>query len=67
MELREQVEAEDRQEQLVQLHTANKQRQAEVIAALSRAFHSHEYEEARHLVAQLSYWVRLDEAIQNKL
>lgn len=65
--MREQVEAETDQEALVKLHTANKARQADVIGQLSHAFADGRLQDAQGLVAQLSYWVRLDEAIADKL
>lgn len=67
MDAREQVDQEDDQERLVKLHTANKQRQATLCAELSDAFRKGDIEAAKQLVAQLSYWVRLEEAICEKL
>jgi molecular chaperone HscB len=67
MEAREEVEAEDNQEQLVKLHSANKQRAAGVCQELSKAFVAGDLDAARQLTAQLSYWVRLEEAIAAKL
>lgn len=67
MEAREEVEAEEDQERLVKLHTANKQREADVCRELSQAFAAHDLTRARELTAQLSYWVRLEEAIAAKL
>jgi hypothetical protein len=67
MEAREEVEAEEDQERLVQMHTANKQREAATCQQLSKAFAAGDLEAARQLTAQLSYWVRLEEAIAAKL
>lgn len=67
MEAREEVEAEQDQERLVKLHTSNKQREAAVCQELSQAFAAGDLERARQLTAQLSYWVRLEEAIAAKL
>lgn len=67
MEAREEVEAEEDQERLVQIHTANKQREAAVCKELSQAFAANDLDRARQLTAQLSYWVRLEEAIADKL
>lgn len=67
MEERELVDQEDDQERLVKLHTANKQRQAKLCQELSTAFKRGDVAEAKQLVAQLSYWVRLEEAICEKL
>lgn len=67
MEAREEVEAEEDQERLVKMHTANKQRAAAVCEELSKAFAAGDIDAARQLTAQLSYWVRLEEAIAAKL
>lgn len=67
MEARELVDQEDDQERLVKLHSANKQRQAAIVSQLSQAFAARDAEAAKQLVAQLSYWVRLEEAICEKL
>lgn len=67
MEAREEVEAEEDQERLVKMHTSNKQREAGVCQQLSKAFAAGDLELARQLTAQLSYWVRLEEAIAAKL
>jgi hypothetical protein len=67
MEAREQVEQEHDQEQLVKLHSENKQRQATLCKQLGGAFGRSDIDGARQLVAQLSYWVRLEEAICDKL
>ncbi|WIA16643.1 hypothetical protein OEZ85_013306 [Tetradesmus obliquus] len=67
MEAREQVEQEHDQEQLVKLHSDNKARQATLCKQLGGAFGRGDIEAARQLVAQLSYWVRLEEAICDKL
>jgi DnaJ-domain-containing protein 1 len=67
MEAREEVEQEQDQEQLVKLHTENKQRQATLCKQLAGAFARGDIDGARQLVAQLSYWVRLEEAICDKL
>ncbi|KAF6263471.1 hypothetical protein COO60DRAFT_1489839 [Scenedesmus sp. NREL 46B-D3] len=67
MEAREQVEQQHDQEQLVKLHSANKQRQAALCQQLAGAFARGDIDGARQLVAQLSYWVRLEEAICDKL
>lgn len=67
MEAREEVEAASDQEALVRMHSANKQRQAALCSQLSEAFASRQWDVARKLVAQLSYWVRLEEAIAAKL
>jgi DnaJ-domain-containing protein 1 len=67
MEAREQVEQEHDQEQLVKLHTENKQRQVTLCQQLAGAFKRADIEGARQLVVQLSYWVRLEEAICDKL
>jgi DnaJ-domain-containing protein 1 len=67
MEAREEVEDTDDQEALVRLHSTNRARQAELCTQLSAALGSQEWECARQLVAQLSYWVRLEEAIAAKL
>lgn len=67
MEAREEVEGTNDQGQLVDMHKDNKQRQAALCAELSKAFGAGDWELARRLVAQLSYWVRLEEAIAAKL
>eukprot|EP00882_Tetradesmus_deserticola_P016755 GHRQ01017913.1.p1 GENE.GHRQ01017913.1~~GHRQ01017913.1.p1 ORF type:complete len:252 (+),score=90.48 GHRQ01017913.1:801-1556(+) len=67
MEAREQVEQENDQEQLLKLHNANKQRQTALCKELGSAFACGDIAGARQLVAQLSYWVRLEEAIADKL
>lgn len=67
MEAREEIEQTDDQEQLVKLHTTNKERQATLCGQLSQAFKRNDMESARQLVAHLSYWARLEEAIQEKL
>lgn len=67
MEAREEVDAEEDQEKLVKLHASNKERQALVCKQLSEAFAAEDLETARKLTAQLSYWVRLEEAIAAKL
>ncbi|KAF8065471.1 hypothetical protein HT031_003072 [Scenedesmus sp. PABB004] len=67
MEAREEVEGEADQEALVRLHATNRARQAALCGELSAAFSAGEAERARQLVAQLSYWVRLEEAIAAKL
>lgn len=67
MEAREEVEAEDDQERLVKMHTANKQREAAVLEQLSKAFAAGDLEAARQLTTQLTYWARLEEAIAAKL
>lgn len=67
MEARELVDQEDDQGRLVKLHSTNKQRQAALCAELSIAFEKGAIEVAKQLVAQLSYWVRLEEAICEKL
>lgn len=67
MEAREEVEQEEDQQRLVQLHAANKQRQVTLCKQLSQAFKRGDMDSARQLVAQLSYWARLEEAICQKL
>eukprot|EP00878_Enallax_costatus_P021494 GHUV01022755.1.p1 GENE.GHUV01022755.1~~GHUV01022755.1.p1 ORF type:complete len:203 (+),score=44.43 GHUV01022755.1:693-1301(+) len=67
MEARELVDQEDDQERLVELHSSNQKRQAALCAELSEAFRRGDQEAAKQLVAQLSYWVRLEEAICEKL
>jgi DnaJ-domain-containing protein 1 len=67
MEAREAVEQEHDQEQLVKLHSENKQRQATLCKQLGGAFGRGDIDAAQQLVAQLSYWVRLEEALQDKL
>jgi DnaJ-domain-containing protein 1 len=67
MEAREAVEDTDDQEQLVALNRQFKQRQAQLVKQLSEAFRAHDLATAARLTAELTYWVRLEQATQQKL
>ena len=67
MEARERVEAADGPSELRPLLSSTQQRQRRLEAELSAAFKSGNAARAAALVAQLTYYVRLEEAITQKL
>jgi DnaJ-domain-containing protein 1 len=67
MEAREQIESTDDPAQLQALRASTQAQAARVVRELSVAFKSRELQRAAALVAQLTYIVRLEEAITAKL
>ena len=67
MEAREEVEAADGAEQLGKLLSGVQERQRSLEARLSDAFKRRDLSGAAGLVAQLTYFVRLEEAIVAKM
>ena len=67
MEAREEVEETDDQEQLIRILKHNKVREAALIEQLSEAFRKGDVDAAVDLTTRLTYWVRLEQRIQQKL
>lgn len=67
MEAREKVESTDDPAELKQLLASAQKQQRQIEGQLSQAFKANELDRAAQLVAQLTYFVRLEEAITAKL
>jgi DnaJ-domain-containing protein 1 len=67
MEAREEVDETDDQEQLIRILKANKEREAALVERLSQAFKKGDLDAAVDLTTRLTYWVRLEQSIQQKL
>jgi hypothetical protein len=67
MEARERVEATDDPRELAALRDSARRQQSAVQARLSEAFRARDLDGAAALVAQLTYYVRLEEAITAKM